>query len=81
MRILASGRAVTLRFHPPADAKPGEQPVFGRPVAMIPNARKQQLRVPLGRITLPGQIVTLVFDVGQPGMIYIANPLLSDSPQ
>ncbi len=97
VRILANGRAVTLRFHPPADAQagdslefeinsnsavsvtagPGEQPVFGRPVAIIPNDRKQKLSVPLGRKTSPGQIVTLVFDLEQPGMIFIGNPRLS----
>lgn len=95
--IIAKEHAVTLRFHPPADANsgdmleleiqsnsavgvtagPGEQPVFGRPVAIVPNDRKQNLRIPLGRKTAPGQLVTLVFDIEQPGMIFIGKPRLS----
>jgi arylsulfatase A-like enzyme len=54
-------------------AGPGEQPVFAKPVAIIPNGAKQTLRVPLGR---KAGTVTLVFDLEQPGEIHIGNPHL-----
>jgi hypothetical protein len=93
--ITASGSSITLRYHIPRNAAPGdlldvslmsncavslaagpgETPVFGPPVIVRPDMENRRVRVPLG-VTVPSGVVTVIFDLIQPGRILLSKPAL-----
>jgi len=58
-------------------AGPADTPVFGPPVAIVPDLAAQEIRVPLGRRVDSGEL-TVVFDLEQPGRTHITNPRMID---
>jgi len=51
----------------------GNQPVYSRAVLVRPDLVKSIVQIPLGKQVTSG-IVTLVFDLHQPGRIQLAEP-------
>jgi len=56
----------------------GETPVFGSPVALVPDARRRAVKVPLASPVGQGDTVTVSIDLGHPGRVQIFDPRLDD---
>lgn len=52
-------------------------PLFGPPVKVIPNAKPQEIRIPLPHRVEAGELI-VVFDLEQPGRAQITNPRMMD---
>ncbi|MGZ0654860.1 sulfatase [Coraliomargarita sp. W4R72] len=54
----------------------GADPIFGRPVAIVPDLANNLVKVPLGR-TVVGEAITVIFDMEQPGRTHLSEVRLA----
>jgi len=51
----------------------GKPPLYGQAQAILPNAQRQVIHLPLGQNAEAGDAITVAFDLGHPGRLTIIS--------